>query len=305
MPAAITLSAPSVEESDTRIADDSRLVYGTGLTSSLRMGDTVEPTSLIKLATWNIGGGILGASHQRGGIPSPDYYASVLRQHAPDVVCLQEAHDYLGRRESQPHYLARRAGYPHVVSFPTSASHLAGDANLALAVLSRFPLGNAVYRQFPNPGLTGTGPDGEAWSLADKGYMITKVDLGGRQVGLINGHCFPLRYFGARATDPGFAGVWDMLTRDMLTLKESGPAVVAVDLNHDPIEDVLNEVLRRDRYINAFANTATAVKGAKRDFVLYEQGMRLLSATVTATESDHAYRQVSLLVECSTSQIHR
>ncbi|MFB7465167.1 endonuclease/exonuclease/phosphatase family protein [Streptomyces sp. NPDC056224] len=266
------------------------------------MGDTVEPTSLIKLATWNIGGGILGASHQRGGIPSPDYYASVLRQHAPDVVCLQEAHDYLGRRESQPHYLARQAGYPHVVSFPTSASHLAGDASLTLAVLSRFPIGNAVYRQFPNPGRTGTGPGGEAWTLADKGYMITTVDVGGRQVGLINGHCFPLRYFGARATDPEFAGVWDMLARDMLALKESGPAVVAVDLNHDPIEDVLNETLGRDGYINAFANTVTAAKGAKQDYILYAQGMGLLSATVIATESDHAYRQVSLSVERPTSK---
>jgi endonuclease/exonuclease/phosphatase family metal-dependent hydrolase len=264
------------------------------------MGGTVVATSLIKFATWNIGGGILGASHQRGGIPSPDYYASVLRQHAPHVVCLQEAHDYFGRCESQPHYLARRAGYPYVVSFPTSASHLAADASLTLAVLSRFPIGSATYRQFPNPGLTGTGPNGEPWLLADKGYMITKVDLGGRQVGLLNGHCFPLRYFGAHATDPRFAEVWDMLTRDMLTLKESGPAVVAVDLNHDPIEDVLNEVLRRD-YANAFANTVTAVKGAKRDYILYEQGMRLLSATVTATESDHAYRQVSLFVESSTS----
>ncbi|MGQ4464628.1 endonuclease/exonuclease/phosphatase family protein [Streptomyces violaceoruber] len=268
------------------------------------MGDIVEPAPLIKLATWNIGGGILGASHQRGGIPSPDYYASVLRQHAPDVVCLQEAHDYLGRCESQPRYLARRAGYPHVVSFPTSVSHLAGDANLTLAVLSRFPIGDVVYRQFPNPGLTGTGPDGEAWSLADKGYVVTKVDLGGCQIGLINGHCFPLRYFGARATDPRFVGVWDMLTRDMLTLKESGPAVVAIDLNHDPIEDVLNEVLRRDRYVNAFPNTAPAIKGAKRDYILYEQRMRLLSATATATESDHAYRQVYLSVESSSSQIH-
>ncbi|WP_225854331.1 endonuclease/exonuclease/phosphatase family protein [Micromonospora sp. ALFpr18c] len=296
MQAAITLHVSSVEEVEKRMASNSRSGHGAGLTSSTRMGEAVKPASLIKLATWNMGGGILGASHQHGAIPSPDYYASVLRRHGPDVVCLQEAHDYHGRFESQPHCLARQAGYPHVLSFPTSASHLAEDASLTLAVLSRFPLGNGVYRQFPNPGLTGTGPDGEPWLLADKGYMITQVDLGGRQMGLINGHCFPLRYFGARATDPGFAEVWHMLTQDMLKLKEIGPAVVAVDLNHEPVEDVLNEALTRDRYINAFANTVTTVRGAKRDYILYEQGMRLLTATVTATESDHAYRQVSLVL---------
>jgi endonuclease/exonuclease/phosphatase family metal-dependent hydrolase len=260
---------------------------------------SVHPDSaFLELATWNIGGGILGASHQRGGTPSPDYYASVLRRHAPDVVCLQEAHDYFGSRESQPHYLARQAGYPHVELFPTSVSHLAGDANFALAVLSRFPITHTVYRQFPNPGRTGIGPDGEPWTLDDKGYLITRVDLGNHEVGLINGHCFPLRHFGACATDPEFAESWAMLVRDMLTLRESGPALVAVDLNHDPIEDVLKAALGREKYLNAFPS-GTAVKGAKRDYVLYGPGICLLSATATATESDHAYRQVRFLVEHS------
>ncbi|MGW6681155.1 endonuclease/exonuclease/phosphatase family protein [[Kitasatospora] papulosa] len=263
------------------------------------MKSSLHPDSaILELATWNIGGGIVGASHQRDGTPSPDYYASVLRQHAPDVVCLQEAHDYFGSRESQPHYLARQAGYPHVELFPTSVSHLAEDANFALAVLSRFPITSTVYRQFPNPGRTGTGPDGEPWRLDDKGYLITRIGLGNYEIGLINGHCFPLRHFGACATDAEFAEGWSMLVRDMLTLRYSGPALVAVDLNHDPIEDVLNAALGRDKYLNAFPS-GTAVRGAKRDYVLFGPGMRLLSAVAIATESDHAYRQVRFSVEHS------
>ncbi|MEU4065569.1 endonuclease/exonuclease/phosphatase family protein [Streptomyces wedmorensis] len=135
--------------------------------------------ALLKLATWNIGGGIPGESHQHDGIPSLGHYASVLEAHAPDVVCLQEAHDYHGRREDQATEPARRVGYPHVASFPVSVSHMARDASLALGILSRFPLDAVVFKRFPHPGLEGSGPGGGRWTLHDKGYAVGSLDLGG------------------------------------------------------------------------------------------------------------------------------
>jgi hypothetical protein len=250
----------------------------------------------LKLATWNIGGGVLGQSHQRDGSPALDYYASILEKYQPDVVCLQEAHDYQDRHPGQSEYLASCLGYLYVASYPVSKSHLAKDASLALGILSRFPIKNAVYRQFPNPGLTGTGPDEDRWSLHDKGYVTGTVDLGDKVLGLVNGHCFPLRRFGASPAEPRFEEMWDMLTGDLLAISAAGPAFAAFDLNYEPIQDVLAKALRPGYYINAFEGTPTTAKGAQQDYILYDGKMRLLATTVAPTSSDHSYCQIDILV---------
>jgi hypothetical protein len=251
---------------------------------------------LLKLATWNIGGGILGESHQRDQNPSLDYYVSVLKEHLPDVVCLQEAHDYHGRREGQAEYLARCVGYPYFASFPTSGSHMAADASLALGILSGFPLENFVYRKFPNPQLEAVGPSGESWRLHDKGYVVGFTDLGDRTLGLINGHCFPLQHFGASPVEPRFAQMWEMLTQDLLAVGGAGEAWAAIDMNYGRVGDLLVDVLRSGSYFNAFDSTPTTPEGTQFDHILYGHAMRLLTTTVAPTESDHSYCQVSVLV---------
>lgn len=255
----------------------------------------MRPT-LLKLATWNIGGGILGESHQRDRSPSLNYYVSVLKEHLPDVVCLQEAHDYHERREHQTEYLARRAGYPCFASFPISESHMAADASLALGILSRFPLEDFVFRKFPNPQLEAVGPNGESWRLHDKGYVVGSIDLGDRTLGLINGHCFPLQHFGASPVELRFAQMWAMLTQDLLAVGGAGAAWAAIDLNYDRARDLLDDVLRSRCYFEAFAGTPTTPGGAQRDHILYGHAMRLLTTMVVPTKSDHSYCQVSVLV---------
>lgn len=253
-------------------------------------------TCTVKLATWNIGGGILGESHQKDGVPSLDYHVSVLREHNPDVVCLQEAHDYRGTREGQVEYLARSAGYRYSASFPVSESHLEKGAQLALGVLSRFPLKNSVYKQFPNPCLMTVGPDGDSWTLHDKGYAAVAVDLGHLEFGLLNAHCFPLRRFGASPVEPRFTRMWDMLAADLAALKLGRPAFAAMDMNYERVQDLLAEVLHPGGYVNALESTDTTPKGVQQDYILYDHAVRLLATTVTATKSDHSYCQASFLV---------
>jgi endonuclease/exonuclease/phosphatase family metal-dependent hydrolase len=246
-----------------------------------------------RFATWNIGGGILGPSHQRGALPSIDYYASVLREHNPDLVCLQEAHSF-DDREGQSEYLARNCRYPYVESFPVSRSHLADGAFLALGILSRFPIAAMEYRQFPNLGLTATGPDGRAWKLLDKGYVKAVVRVGGQRIGVLNAHCFPLHYFGASATEARFRDVWRMLARDLASLHQDMPAVAGIDLNYAPVQALLADPLRSGGYSNAFGQTPTTVKGVQQDYILYDQRLELLDTTVRRTRSDHSYCQVTV-----------
>ena len=251
--------------------------------------------STLRFATWNIGGGILGESHQQGGNPSLDYYASVLRAHSPDVVCLQEAHSF-SDREGQAEYLARKCGYPYVESFPISESHLVKDAFLALAILSRLPIRSHEYRKFPNPGLTSIGPDGSHWELLDKGYVKGVIDIGGDPLGVLNAHCFPLHYFRAAATEARFRELWRMLSGDLLDMRERMPTIAGMDLNHSPVQDLLTDLLRPDGYVNAFAGTSTTWKGVQQDYILYDQRMDLLDTTVRPTRSDHSFCQVKVVV---------
>ncbi|UOX90008.1 endonuclease/exonuclease/phosphatase family protein [Amycolatopsis sp. FBCC-B4732] len=250
----------------------------------------------VKLATWNIGGGVLGPSHQSGGEPSLGYHASILAAHSPDVVCLQEAHDYRGRGESQPDRLARELGYPYVASFPVCESHLDENAALALAILSRFPVLDVVGTKLPNPGLTWTGPDGTPWTLADKGYVTAVVDLGDREIGILNGHCFPLHYFGASPLEARFAPGWEALGADLMAMKAERSAFAALDLNHEPVHSVLRDVLGADGYATAFENTPTTPKGVQQDYILYDSAVRMLTSTVAGTRADHFYCEAGFLV---------
>ncbi|OSP41562.1 hypothetical protein B7767_19780 [Streptomyces sp. 13-12-16] len=249
--------------------------------------------ALLKVGTWNIGGGILGRSHQQGVNPSLDHYASVLDKHRPDVLCLQEAHDYHDRRMNQTEWLAKHLGYPYFASFPTSKSHMMENASLALGIVSQFPIRDAVYKQFPNPRLQVVGPNGDDWTLHDKGYVVGRLDLDTGTLGLINGHCFPLQHFDISPTEPMFVQMWDMLTADLLTAGWAGPALAAVDLNYARIEDLLAEVLRPARYLNAFDSTPTTPQGVQKDYILYKHSIRLLTTTVAAAGSDHSYCQAS------------
>lgn len=265
--------------------------------SATRHSITVQARTF-SFATWNIGGGILGKSHQRGVLPSLDYYASVLRKHAPDVVCLQEAH-WFDDSEGQPEYLARHCGYPYVESVPISRSHLAKGAFLALGILSRFPIRAVEYRQFPNPGLAATGPDGSHWELLDKGYVKAVIDVGGGCAGVLNAHCFPLHYFSAVATEPRFQELWRMLSGDLLDMHETMPTIAGMDLNYAPIQDLLTHLLRSGEYVNAFDNMSTTKKGTQQDYILYDQRMDLLETSIRPTRSDHSCCQVKVIMRPS------
>ncbi|MGW4803739.1 endonuclease/exonuclease/phosphatase family protein [Kitasatospora sp. NPDC004272] len=75
------------------------------------MGDGPGPREFpLSLGTWNIGGGILGASHRKGAPARLDHHIHHLRRARPDVLCLQEAHAYHDGRPGQAELIARALG---------------------------------------------------------------------------------------------------------------------------------------------------------------------------------------------------
>jgi endonuclease/exonuclease/phosphatase family metal-dependent hydrolase len=246
---------------------------------------------IVRVATWNIGGGILGKSHQIDGQPVIDYHASVLRTVSADIVCLQEAHVYQNGFNQVAH-LAQLCGYEYSHTQPISPSHLAEDAQLSLGILSKHPIGPVTYTRFPNPGLTNTGPNGEHWILFDKGFTFCEIETPAQHIQLLHAHCFPLHYFGVNATDPQLDYVWAPLKTRLAELKDL-PTVACIDLNSPDIDGLL-PALRDQGYSECYRRGATTPKGIQQDFILKSRLFPSpLESRVQPTEGDHAICSVS------------
>jgi endonuclease/exonuclease/phosphatase family metal-dependent hydrolase len=246
----------------------------------------------LTIGTWNIGGGILGESHQIDGDEELDYYCDRARQWGPDILCLQEAHEFGGAKPGQAGQIAKAAGLDFQEVVPISPSHLDSHAQLSLAILSRYEIIDSRYVEFANPGLSATGPTGEHWILFDKGYLVTQVRLADTVLTVVNAHCFPLHYFGAKATDTQFDALWKSFGQDLAELADQGPVVAAIDLNYDPIEGVLGKVFDGDRYTNSISQTPTIPKGVQQDYLIFTRSsMRLVGTSVVPTDADHHYCQ--------------
>lgn len=240
----------------------------------------------LKIATWNIGGGITGESHQANGSPNLAYYGEILGKYQPHLVCLQESHHY-DNDTNQTAELAKSLGYQYAYSTPISVSHLESDANLALGLISKYPIVSSRYTEFENPGLTAIGPRGEEWNLFDKGYCTYIIDAGWGVFSVLNAHCFPLHYFSANATEERFRHVWKALTYGLESARTNTPCLAAIDLNFDDISILLETELTPHRFTNAINNMPTTPKGIQQDYLLYTPEFCLLTVSIIPTKSDH------------------
>jgi endonuclease/exonuclease/phosphatase family metal-dependent hydrolase len=241
----------------------------------------------LKIATWNIGGGILGEAHQTNGHPDLEYHAELLKKNRPNIICLQESHHYLDDSTNQTERLANLLGYEFSQSTPISPSHLDQRAHLALGLISDYPITSSNYTEFKNPQLTAIGPQGKQWTLFDKGFCTYRLNLKSGLFTIVNAHCFPLHYFSAMATEERFRHIWKTLISGLEAARTGTQCLAAIDLNFEDICSVLTPELSIDRYINAIDSTPTTPKGMQQDFILYTSNFRLLTTSVIPTKADH------------------
>ena len=251
----------------------------------------------LTVGSWNIGGGILGASHQLHGTAHLDYHISRISEWAPDVICLQEAHEFLDGSRGQAEAIASAVGYKNVHTVAISPSHLDQQAMLSLSVMSNYQISNARYTQFPNPDFTSKGPNGEQWVLFDKGYVTVDLTVEDVDITLVNAHCFPLHYFGVTATDSQFSGMWTEFSNYLIEIAQNKSTIAVIDLNYEPIEDVMGKVFTEGPYKNSFTRTPTIPKGIQQDYILYASPQLELEQTaVTPTDADHHYCEARVVL---------
>ncbi|MBA4248127.1 MAG: hypothetical protein C0444_07520 [Microbacterium sp.] len=243
---------------------------------------------------WNIGGAVLGASHQTGKRPNLDYYEQLLDSRKAEVICLQEAHSYPDGRRSQVEELAVRLGYGFHVAAPLSPSHIDPEAALSLGIISRHPIRSSSLTMLPNPNLQTRLNTGALWRMHNKGLLTASIAVDGEDLMVTSGHVFPFHRFGASAQSAEFSRVFDDVSSHLMRSMRLGRSVVSIDLNDPNATNLLASSIGRNRFQVAPSDHATTRKGRKQDFLLYSADLRLLDVTILPTESDHAYCEMSV-----------
>jgi endonuclease/exonuclease/phosphatase family metal-dependent hydrolase len=232
---------------------------------------------MLRLATLNINTGHGARGEFRQVISRRDLednlaqIADLLRDEAPDVVCLQEVDsDWRGScRVEQARWIARRAGYPFVHSCSHHASPLPQLAQRILrkddviftrdcgtAILSRLPL---IDRQEYTFGQTLTSNPFVNYFAKllneSKGYTFVVVEVDGVRVGIMSVHLLNdivfeiLRAVGKQVRGEIFARAWQvekLIEHVREAVARGLRIVVAGDFNSVPREDVLHHLHSRN-----------------------------------------------------------
>jgi hypothetical protein len=250
------------------------------------------PSNALSVGTWNIGSGILGESHQKNAAAQLEYHVALLGKARPDVLSLQECHEFSDGRAGQAEEIAKGIGAQWHHAWAISDSHLDPTAKLSLGVLSKYRMSQVRTVKFKNPGLSSRGPGGEPWTMFDKGYMVAEIELPDATVRVVNAHSFPFHYFGASAHEPRFSSLWGQLAEDLLALAASGPTIVTIDLNYEPVGDLLGRIFEGQVFCDALGRIPTTPKGVQQDYILYTgSNVDLVDVSVVGTQADHHYCQ--------------
>jgi endonuclease/exonuclease/phosphatase family metal-dependent hydrolase len=234
---------------------------------------------MIRMATWNIGGGYVSTDgHLSYGCQDIAYFADVLREISPDIVCLQEAH--ISAQMDQPAWLAKTLGL-HVVSHVYEDSHLHPQCQLAMAVLSRIRPEDSTFVMLPNPRLKLVWR-GEEVISHDKGFLIARLEMDGRSFHVVSGHLLPFHRFGLRLEDSAFGTMRARLAT--LLLEDMPGSLVGADMNCADLSLGLAELFASYRGVPF---DSTRPDGRVTDHILYPASWELVRGWVLPTRADH------------------
>jgi Calcineurin-like phosphoesterase len=237
------------------------------------------------VATWNISSGVF----EPGAAPSlesrADYIGECIANSGAELVALQECP--LPRTADELSFVRRiksKANLSYSEVRTLSESHLLPDADMGLAILSRFPLSNITFGLFDIPEMAiAKSPNPEA-KLHRKGYLAADVILPIGAIRCITAHLPPFRWLEEEPGANCFEAMWRDLDRAI-----AGPemAVVALlDCNLPNPLDYLREC--RNRRLTQCVHRPTRPTGELHDHIILSPDQFQVLVGVQPTRSDHS-----------------
>ena len=240
----------------------------------------------LKIATYNISGGFYEDDQ------SVDYLdkkksdnvdlrllnetVKIINDENIDVICFQEIIttgniDYIGM-------IMEKTDLKYEEHFKLSPNHLVENTDLGIAILSKYPIESSIKKLFTNPGLSKTTSSGNTYYMFDKGFLLSKIDLDGKYIDIMNHHGFPFRRFNSVPEDNK-----DVFIEFDNYVKEFNPDVVTGDFNAEGFYDMMP--FAKENYIKTI-DVPTKYDGKKFDNILIKNGKNYTTKIIEAL-SDH------------------
>lgn len=255
----------------------------------------------VRCATWNIGGGFMFTGDVQDGLSYDEenlfYFIDVLRQSEVEILALQEAHVDCRQSVSQVELIAESLGFNYSPSYGYGPSHIKEGNELALGVVSKYPIIESSFIQLPNPHLTVVRPGGQTWVSFDVGMQITKICLEGNELVFINGHMVPFHYFKRDFLDEEFAHIREEVSRIISQYKDL-PVIVAADFNYYDVIKLFPELFEKYRFTTCFSNEITAPGKEQQDHVFYSNHWNMVSYEIDSNvKADHYLCSADLIIK--------
>ncbi len=234
---------------------------------------------MIRVVTWNIGGGYVSDDEHKSYVyQDVDYFSDLLNSVSADIICLQETHISIDIDQSK--LIADKLGM-YVVSHGYDVSHLQPKCKLAVAILSRYALSSPEFFMLPNPRMKLMCKGSEVVSH-DKGFLIATATFSKQRYHIASGHLFPFHRFGLRFDNPQFINIKEEI--EYLFIEKFSNAVIGADMNSADLRVALPVLMQ------CYAGThfgSTRPDGRTTDHILFPRTVQLVKAVTLRTVADH------------------
>ena len=192
-----------------------------------------------------------------------------------DIICFQEI--ITTERINYIKRIMDNTNLKYEEHFETSPCHLVENAEMGIAILSKYSIEDSIKKMFTNPRLSKTTSSGNTYYSFDKGLLITKVNVNGSYISVLTHHGFPFRRFNTTPEDNK-----NVFIEFDNYIKEFNPYVVTGDFNAETFIDMMDYT--RNNYIKTI-NEVTTDDGKKFDNILLKNSN--YSSKIIKSLSDH------------------
>lgn len=240
----------------------------------------------LKIASYNISGGFYNKNDKveyldKEKVENIDYkmlqqIIEIINKEDIDVICFQEI--ITTERIQYIQSISNKTKLKYYEYFEMSESNIIKNTNCGIAILSKYPIKLVKKELFPNPGLTKTTKSGNTYYIYDKGYMMAKLNVNGKEIKLLTHHGFPYHVF--NSTPEENIQVFNFFDS---VIEKYNPDIIAGDFN---AENFLFLIPKTNNNYYRTIDNITTINKKKIDDILLKKDSKYTS-NILQLLSDH------------------
>lgn len=236
----------------------------------------------MKVATWNIGGCFI-SPNKDANFDTEDitYFIKELERVKPEIICLQEAH--ISKGNNQPEIIAKALDLNYVETKAIANSHIKDGEQLAIAIISTYPILSAKFHQLENPKLEMIW-NGKKVLSHDKGLLEIKIDYRGKVIRVLSAHMVPFHKFEKNFLDTQFRDIREHI--DRIISENDKPTVMGADMNFEEVAKLIPKALNQGYYFS-LDGMPTTPKGKQFDKIIVSREWTTVKSEVISGRADH------------------